>query len=83
MTGVDEMSRGTGPCGPIFDEIIVAADRLQDLLPEVPLGITDDPKAVVSESTMAELAQVRDLLNQAAQLLEKVNKREAKYSATE
>jgi hypothetical protein len=70
-----------GPCGAIFDEIRDAVDaNLEPLLCELPMGLTHDPIATPRKITVKELSQVLELLDRACELLERINKREAKYS---
>jgi hypothetical protein len=64
-TDVDAEDSGfNGPCGPLFREVIEASDALDVLLPEVPCGITHDPRAEPGPVTLTKLALARDLLDQ-------------------
>lgn len=69
-----------GPCGAVYAEIIEAHDLFNDLMPEMPWGITDDPRTKPSDATVAELVEIRDKIRQANTLLEGIIEREARYS---
>jgi hypothetical protein len=50
------------------------------LMPEMPWGTTDDPRATPSDATVTELTEIRDKVWQANTLLEGIIEREARYS---